>query len=85
MYEPVTLHKYLYANANPVKYSDPSGMFSLPQLNCAVAMQSMWDNRVTIMALGVLSGVTNFFPSMRCCNSFCDCNGLNGNVFYCKI
>lgn len=32
MYGPVTLHKYLYANANPVKYSDPSGMFSLAEI-----------------------------------------------------
>ncbi len=25
IFEPVSLHKYLYANANPVTYSDPSG------------------------------------------------------------
>jgi hypothetical protein len=23
-YDPITLHKYLYANANPVTYCDPS-------------------------------------------------------------
>ena len=27
IYDPDTLHKYLYANGNPVKYSDPSGNF----------------------------------------------------------
>lgn len=25
LYDPITLHKYLYANANPIEYSDPSG------------------------------------------------------------
>lgn len=59
MYEPVTLHKYLYANANPVKYSDPSGMFSLAEMNCASAMSAMWQNRYTMMGLSVLTGVTN--------------------------
>ncbi len=38
LYEPVTLHKYLYANANPVKYQDPSEMFSLPELNTTMAV-----------------------------------------------
>ncbi|MGJ8660827.1 MAG: RHS repeat-associated core domain-containing protein [Bacteroidota bacterium] len=30
--EPMTLHKYLYAHANPVSYVDPSGNFSLIDL-----------------------------------------------------
>ncbi len=29
IYDPVSLHKYLYANSNPVTYSDPSGYMSL--------------------------------------------------------
>ena len=31
IYDPVTLHKYLYANANPVMYTDPSGYSSLKE------------------------------------------------------
>ncbi len=27
--DPITLHKYLYANSNPVMYSDPSGYMAL--------------------------------------------------------
>ena len=43
--DPVSLHKYLYANANPVNYIDPSGYFSLAELMEVVKTQ------------GVLSGI----------------------------
>jgi hypothetical protein len=32
VYDPVSLHKYLYANANPVMYSDPSGYMGESEL-----------------------------------------------------
>ncbi len=34
--DPVTLHKYLYANANPVSYVDPTGKFSMGSVMSAV-------------------------------------------------
>ncbi len=38
---PITLHKYLYANANPVMYTDPSGyMFSLSGVMSGISMQA---------------------------------------------
>lgn len=39
IYEPVTLHKYLYANANPVMYTDPTGYFSLLETQVCMTMQ----------------------------------------------
>lgn len=40
IYDPVSLHKYLYANANPVTYTDPSGYFSLVECSIAEGIQS---------------------------------------------
>ncbi len=36
-HEPVTLHRYLYAGANPVMYGDPSGEFMSPMETLTVA------------------------------------------------
>ncbi len=33
--DPITLHKYLYANANPASYKDPSGLFGLVEQSVA--------------------------------------------------
>jgi len=38
MNEPVTLHKYLYANGDPVNGIDPSGNMSLMSLNTSIAV-----------------------------------------------
>ena len=40
IYDPVTLHKYLYANANPVMYTDPSGYFSIAECSISTSIQS---------------------------------------------
>jgi hypothetical protein len=36
--DPVTLHKYLYANINPVSYTDPSGRMTLGELGTVVSI-----------------------------------------------
>jgi len=52
--DPVSLHKYLYAGANPVMYSDPSGEFSFFSLLGASAISSYiranWQNMVVRFA-----------------------------------
>jgi hypothetical protein len=35
-HEPVTLHKYLYGNADPIRYVDPTGNFSMGEMSAAM-------------------------------------------------
>jgi RHS repeat-associated protein len=37
--DPVSLHKYLYANASPVMFTDPTGLFSLADISSSMAIQ----------------------------------------------
>ncbi|MGN0439009.1 MAG: hypothetical protein ACI4F4_10835, partial [Lachnospiraceae bacterium] len=64
IYDPVTLHKYLYANANPVMYTDPSGYSTDMSLATTVA-----DVTVSaILATAVVfhdQVMLNIFSSMR--------------------
>ena len=46
---PVSLHKYLYANANPIMYTDPTGYFSLAESSMAQGIQSVLNNVLTPM------------------------------------
>ncbi|MBL4828265.1 MAG: hypothetical protein JKY66_11245 [Spongiibacteraceae bacterium] len=39
-HDPITLHKYLYANADPVNYIDPTGNFTIGSLMTAVNVLS---------------------------------------------
>lgn len=50
--DPTSLHKYLYANANPMYYSDPSGQFSLGESVVVTAV----INIVFSITVDVLSG-----------------------------
>ena len=50
--DPISLHKYLYANANPVTYTDPSGYISAAELTLGQACLLM-------IGSGVVSGLIN--------------------------
>lgn len=51
IYDPDTLHKYLYANGNPVKYTDPSGKFFVDMTISTTITMGMY----TLM-MGFLTG-----------------------------
>jgi RHS repeat-associated protein len=65
VYDPVSLHKYLYANANPVMYSDPSGYkTSLGEMVTAFAIQAelaiceaMANHSAMMIFNGLIGGV----------------------------
>ncbi len=47
IFESVSLHKYLYANANPVMYSDPSGYLTVGELVTTMAIQGIVSSIIT--------------------------------------
>ena len=44
---PVSIHKYLYANGNPVMYTDPTGNFSLMETSVAQGIQATINTIIT--------------------------------------
>lgn len=57
VYDPVSLHKYLYANSNPVTYSDPSGYMSLAGAVTASAIQGALLNVGFTIGLNILKNL----------------------------
>jgi hypothetical protein len=54
-YDPASLHKYLYANANPIDRVDPSGRFSVGELAQTMAIQGIISATIS----GILSYAVN--------------------------
>ncbi|BCE00325.1 choice-of-anchor A family protein [Marinicellulosiphila megalodicopiae] len=66
--DPITLHKYLYANADPVMYTDPSGYYamSLSGFSVGFSIQGILRSTMTAglmvsTAGGVALGITSYF------------------------
>jgi RHS repeat-associated protein len=57
MSDPDSLHKYLYANANPVVYKDPSGHTSVAEQACATAIMAVVSQRYTICLAGLMGAI----------------------------
>ncbi len=51
--DPTSLHKYLYANASPVNFTDPTGYYSIPELMISFDINGVLDtlNCVALSAL----------------------------------
>ena len=54
---PVSLHKYLYANANPVTYSDPSGYMSVGEAMVVSAIQGALMSTACTIGMNILKNL----------------------------
>ena len=50
--DPMSLHKYLFANSNPIKYRDPSGHFTLAEMDTAITIAAIMDGCELLAMLG---------------------------------
>lgn len=57
--DPLSLHKYLYAHANPVMMTDPSGHFSLGEINVVGAI------RTTLFMMNTVGAISNAKQTAR--------------------
>ena len=59
--DPISLHKYLYANASPVMYTDPSGNMSLGEMSLSIQIDAInfaiahpvWTTAISIAVSGL--------------------------------
>jgi RHS repeat-associated protein len=62
IFDPMSLHRYLYANANPVTFADPSGR-QIAEILAVVALVATVDAAVGAVAAGVTNLALKGFPT----------------------
>lgn len=80
VYDPVTLHRYLYANANPVLYTDPTGYFSLAEFSVSSAISDTLSSMNVHLTLKGMMEAANFIcTAYDVVNSFMGVLSGDGN------
>jgi hypothetical protein len=59
MHDPMSLHKYMYANANPITNTDPTGMTSLGEMSTALSIRSILDGGIGLNYWVILNMLKN--------------------------
>jgi hypothetical protein len=82
----VSLHRYLYANANPIIFTDPSGHFSLLETNISGAIQNILVATTQVVRNGLsLCALTEKAKSIQVIQLFpaliAGLAGLAGGIF----
>ena len=87
IYDPVSLHKYLYANANPVMYSDPSGYSALllgATMQCQLSISDvMYTAALTVMGIELIRSLKQCLAIQNTSVRFTDAVGTiveNGEI-----
>ncbi len=60
VFDPQSLHKYLYCNSSPVMCKDPTGMYTLAEINTAMSVSSILSSMATYCYTTVLDTIGNF-------------------------
>ncbi|SEF64173.1 RHS repeat-associated core domain-containing protein [Eubacterium ruminantium] len=57
IYDPASLHRYLYCNANPVKYTDPSGNSPILNQVASMTISVILSTAATACVMGIINGL----------------------------
>jgi len=60
--DPITLHKYLYGNANPVNFIDPTGLMSMGELSAADSIRDILTKVYLDIGRNFIEGAAGYLP-----------------------
>lgn len=64
--EPISLHRYLYANPSPISFFDPSGFYTTAELNTSVNIRNELAGREMIIIKSTRKQGNKFFAKIIC-------------------